>query len=194
MITALQSGLPHDFQSIQLGGTRKLDNPESGLAFALTGADAQSFAQPPAPTLASAWFAGELVENYWMALARDVNFDQYGAEPITTMAITDIGLLTDWRGPTPSASTLFRGDAPGVALGPWISQFLYLNCTMGANTIDLRIRPYAPNTDYMTTWNSYLSIQNGGSYPPVAYPPTPALRYIINGRDMARFCHMDVLL
>jgi hypothetical protein len=193
LLTAVHSGLPADFQAIQLGGVRKLTSPESGLAFGLTGTDTHAITQPPAPALTSAWLAGELVENYWMALARDINFDQYGLEPITTMAIADIAVLSDWRGPTPSAATLFRGAAPGVSLGPWISQFFYLNCSMGANAVDQRIKPYASATDYMTSWTTYLNSQNGGAYGPVAYEPTPALRYMINGRDMARWVHMDVL-
>ena len=123
MLNAIRSGVPADFEAILLGGVARLTSPQAGLAFALTGFDPAAGHQPPAPAFASAWLSGELVENYWMALARDINFDQYGLEPITQAAVNDIAALSDWRGPVPSASTLFRGSAPGCNVGPYLSQF-----------------------------------------------------------------------
>jgi len=193
LLQALNSGLPADFDSISLGSTLKLTSPEAGLAFALTGSDPQALFQEPAPTLASDWEAGELVENYWMALARDVNFDRYGLEPITQAAITEIAGLADWRGPTPAASTLFRGSSPGCNVGPYLSQFFYMTDTMGPNTIDPQIAVYTPGLDFMTNWTEFLSVQNGN--PPTASQTyVPGLkRYMINGRDISRWVHMDVL-
>lgn len=192
-LNAIRSGVPADFEAIQMGGVAKLTNPQAGLAFSLTGFDPAAGYQPPAPALASAWLAGELVENYWMALARDVNFDQYGAEPITQAAITEIAALSDWRGPVPSASTLFRGSAPGCNVGPYLSQFFYMKSAMGPNAIDPQIDVFTPNTDYMTAWPEYLNVQNGGN-PSVPQTYVPAFkRYMINGRDIARWVHMDVL-
>jgi membrane-associated phospholipid phosphatase len=133
------------------------------------------------------------VENYWMALARDVPFDQYGLESVTQAAITEIAGLSDWRGPAPSASTLFRGSSPGCSVGPYLSQFFYLNDTMGANMVDPRITVYSPGVDFMTDWTEFLSIQNGN--PPTSsqeYVPNFS-RYMINGRDISRWVHMDVL-
>ena len=40
-----------------------------------------------------------MVEDYWMALARDIPFSQYGNEPITAAAIADLNKLSDFRGP-----------------------------------------------------------------------------------------------
>jgi len=68
----LQSGAPADFEAIVLGGDVPLVDPQCGLAFSLIGGDPQSFALEPAPKLASAQRAGEAVEDYWMALLRDV--------------------------------------------------------------------------------------------------------------------------
>jgi hypothetical protein len=193
LLTALDSGLQTDFEAVQLGGPLKLTSPQAGLAFALEGSDPQALSQPPAPTLASDWLAGELVENYWMALARDVSFDQYGLEPITQAAITEIGGLSDWRGPTPSASTLFRGSAPGCSTGPYLSQFFYMYDAMGPNTIDPQIAVYTPNLDFMTNWTEFLAIQNGAN-PTASQTYVPNFkRYMINGRDISRWVHMDVL-
>ena len=193
LLQALNSGVPSDFDDITLGGTLKLTNPEAGLAFALTGSDPQALYQAPAPTLASEWEAGELVENYWMALARDVNFDQYGSEPITTAAITEIAGLSDWRGPAPSASTLFRGSAPGCNVGPYLSQFFYMSDSMGPNTVDPQISVYSPGVDFLTNWTEFLSVQNGNA-PTSSQQYVPNFkRYMINGRDISRWVHMDVL-
>jgi len=192
-LNALQSGVPAVFDQILMGGAMKLVNPQAGLAFALTGFDPAAGYQPPAPALASAWLAGELVENYWMALARDVNFDQYGSEPITQAAISEISTLHDWRGPFPTANTLFRGAAPGCDVGPYLSQFFYMSPSMGPNAIDPTVAVYTPGKDFMTNWTEFLNIQNGAlPSEPQTYVPN-FKRYMINGRDISRWVHMDVL-
>jgi hypothetical protein len=193
-LNAVRTGVPADFEAIIMGGGgAKLTSPQGGLAFSLEGFDPSAGFQPPAPAIASAWLAGELVENYWMALARDINFDQYGLEPITQAAITEIGTLSDWRGLPPSPSTLFRGSAPGVNVGPYLSQFFYETANFGANAIDPKIQSYTANADYMTTWAEYLNVQNG--FPP-GFPQTMdpgPKRFMINGRDLSRWVHIDVL-
>ena len=90
-IAALTSGRPADFEAIPLGLGRKLTNPQSGLAFDLEGPDSHQLAIPPAPTITSAWGAGEMVELYWMALARDVHFSDYG---------TDSTIADAWTSPS----------------------------------------------------------------------------------------------
>src|SRR5215471_17420552 len=65
LIKALTSGNPADFEAITLGAGRRLTNPQSGLAFEMTGADSHCLAQPPAPAFASAEEASEIAENYW---------------------------------------------------------------------------------------------------------------------------------
>src|SRR5215470_5062163 len=130
LLAAVRSGNPSDFANIPLGGTTKLVNPQGGLAFTLQGTDVGQLTIPPAPALASAQRAGEMVEDYWMALTRDVPFSQYGNEPLTAAAIADLNRLSDFRGPkvggqvTPD--TLFRGFTRGDLIGPYLSQF-FLN-------------------------------------------------------------------
>src|SRR6202035_6177106 len=78
---ALESGDPADFENIIMGGSRKLTDPQSGLAFDLEGTDSRQFGNspcprnqetvvvvPPAPSLASAAYAAELIEMYWASL------------------------------------------------------------------------------------------------------------------------------
>src|ERR1700732_506090 len=134
LLTAVASGRPDDFANIPLGGTVKLAGPQGGLAFDLEGTDSGQLSIPPSPALASSERAGEMVEDYWMALARDVPFSQYGSEPITAAAIVDLNKLTVFKGPKANggitASTLFRGLRPGDLTGPYLSQFFLLRSAL----------------------------------------------------------------
>jgi hypothetical protein len=101
LLTAVRSGESDDFANIPLGGnTRLATNPQAGLAFGLEGTDRGQLTIPPAPALASAARAGEMVEDYWIALARDVHFSQYGSEPTTAAATADLNKLSAFRRPS----------------------------------------------------------------------------------------------
>jgi hypothetical protein len=51
-----------------------LTDPQSGLAYNLQGIDSHQLAIPPCYSFRSKGQIGEIAENYWMALARDVAF------------------------------------------------------------------------------------------------------------------------
>jgi membrane-associated phospholipid phosphatase len=196
LLTALTSGDPGDFESIPLGGTTKLTDPQSGLAFDLQGADGQALAIPPAPALASAEAAGEMVELYWAALLRDVNFADYATHPDTAAACADLNSLTDFRGPrrqgkvTPQ--TLFRDLLPGCNTGPYLSQFLLLPAPFGAEYVQRQIRTFLPGTDHLTNFVDWLNVQDGGS-PAGAVQFDPQRRFLRNARDLSAWVHKDVL-
>lgn len=200
-LAALASGKPSDFEAIPLGCStpsfrRKLVNPQCGLAFDLMGPDTHALAQPPAPTFDSAELAGEIVENYWMALCRDVPFAQYDSNPLTLQACAELSAMSDFRGPkvggqvTPQ--TLFRGLTPGDLNGPYISQFLYKPCPFGANYIEQRMRTHVAGLSFMTQYAQWLSVQNGCA-PSQAEPFESTRRFIHNGRDIGQWVHIDVL-
>lgn len=175
------------------GAQRQLDNPLGGLTYDLIGSDARAQTMPPAPAFASREAAAEMVELYWMALARDVPFSQFGTEPITTAALAELYGGLDYKGPQPgTAQSLFRGSYPGCTVGPYISQFLYQPCPYGANEIDQRINPPQAGEDYMIDFANWLNIQDGkNSLESVT--PYGAKRFMINGRDLAAWVHVDVL-
>src|SRR5262245_56583398 len=104
MVRAIDSGDPDDFERIQMGGEVKLTNPQGGLAFALEGPDPAHLYQPPAPAFASAEIAGEIVENYWMALIRDIFFLDYESDTLTNAAARDLSNFSDFRGPRVQAA------------------------------------------------------------------------------------------
>jgi membrane-associated phospholipid phosphatase len=199
LLRAVYTGDPAAFEAIPMGCPpphRNLTNPQAGLAFELEGGDAASFSMPPAPAFASAWRAGEIVENYWMALLRDVPFSQYGTDPLAQVAAAELSALSDFRGPrvngAVTADTLFRNITPGDTVGPWVSQFFLRPCPFGANYVEQRVRTTLPTVDHMTEYPDWLNIQRG-CQPAEIQQYDPVRRYIRTGRDMAQWVHIDVL-
>jgi len=187
---------PALFDEIKLGLGRKLTSPQAGLAMDLEGPDSHHVTMLPAPRFASAEAAGEAVELYWMALARDVNFSDYGSNPIIARAAQELSTLSDFRGPrvggqvTPD--TIFRSGLAGDVTGPWLSQFLIQDFYFGANFFSQRMRTVNPGIDYLTRYSDWLAVQNGADPGAnIQYDPTP--RYIRNLRDLAEWAHIDAL-
>ncbi|HEX3019643.1 MAG TPA: vanadium-dependent haloperoxidase [Chitinispirillaceae bacterium] len=200
MLYALYTGKPPDFERISMGSPvdqrRKLVNPQAALAFSLEGTDSHALAIPPAPKLNSAEAAAEMVEDYWMAICRDIPFNQYDSNPVAQSAVSELSSLSDFRGPKISGQvtpqTLFRVEVPGALEGPYISQFLWKVPPFGATNIDNKIITTTPDLNYMTRFDEWLKIQNG-------YTPTDSnqfetqRRYIRNGRDIGQWVHVDQL-
>jgi len=196
LLHALDSERPSDFNAIPMGGDRRLTNPQAGLAFDMEGPDAHALVQPPAPAFASREQAAEISENYWMALLRDVPFSQYPVNPIANDAAADLTLYgSDFKGAKTGGvvtpETLFRGLTSGDKKGPYLSQYFYLPCNFGANSLNQKIRTTTPTINYMTDFNSWLSVQRGFSPAPNVFDP--AARYMRNGRDIGQWVHIDVL-
>ena len=169
--------------------------PQAGLAFTLEGTDSGQLTSPPAPRLSSAERAGEMVENYWMALAREIPFSKYGDEPTTSMAIADFNNLSDFTGPKVNGQvtpgTLFRGTTPGELIGPYISQFLLRPVGFGAlSPFAQKYDTYASGVDYLTDVSSFLACQNGKG--PFTQNLIPG-GYIKNGRDLGAYVKVDTV-
>ena len=191
LLAALHSGRPADFEAIPMGGTAKLFGPQGAYAYVLEGADSGRLATLPPPAFSSAEQAGEMAEMYWYALARDVPFASYATHPLIATAAADLSRLSDFRGPKASGAvtpaTIFRGGLTGEMTGPYISQFLWLPVPYGTLPMDQRY-PVAPPSEFLTAYDDWLTIQNGGPTPTpkgnaTARPVPP--RYQITGRDMA---------
>src|SRR5262245_57981709 len=99
MLEALSSGDPADFERIPLDLGRKLTSPQAGLAFELEGPDSHHVTIPPAPRIDSSLLASEGAELYWMALARDVSFLDYGTDPTIAAAAADLSGFSSFNGP-----------------------------------------------------------------------------------------------
>lgn len=195
LLHAVNTRTPSSFDGIlqASGAIRDFTNPQASMALVLQGADPQSFHVVPAPAFASAEQAGEMVELYWMSYTRDVPFANYSTDSKTLAAVAELNGLSDFRGPKPvTPGNLFRGLAPGCEVGPYLSQFFYLPCIFGANTIDQRIDPPVAGVDFMTNFSTYLAQQNAQDVE-ANITQTGVLRHMINGRDIAHYVHIDVL-
>lgn len=213
LIKALTTLNPDDFENIILGGARKLVNPQGALAISLEGLNAAQIAVPPPPTLDSAERSAEAVELYWQALLRDVSFDKFQDntdDPKVLAAIEDLNKLSAFHGPKQNGSvtpqTLFRGSViyvepgdssgrttkhvipPGVLDGPYISQFLLQNIPYNAQFISPLIQTALPGNDFLTNYEEWLTVQNGGSVKSIQYDPTR--RYVATVRDLGELAHI----
>ncbi|MEZ5399733.1 MAG: vanadium-dependent haloperoxidase [Bryobacteraceae bacterium] len=196
LVRAMTTGEHAEFEAMPMGcGARKFVNPKAGLAYDMVGADSHHLTLPPAPRFEGAEAAGEMLELYWMALARDQPFAEYGSNSILRAACDELSAFNGFLGPriegkvTPQ--TLFRGITPADLQGPFVSQFLLKPINYGAQYVDQRIRTSRPRADYLTDFPGWLAAQNGCAAPPVNYDPTP--RYVRNGRDLAEWVHRDVV-
>lgn len=196
MLTAFETGDPADFERITIGDGTRLVNPQAGLAFDMQGPDSHALAISPPPAFDSAQQAAEIAENYWMALTRDIPFSAYPAHPTTLEAAADLSRLPGFRGPRQSGhvttATLFRGVAPGDAVGPYLSQFLWRRTPFGAEEVDRRMRTALPGVDYMTEYQEWLGIQNGRR-PSSDLLLDQTARYMRNGRDLGAWVRNDVI-
>ncbi len=195
LLRALSTGKPADFEKITLGGPRPLTDPQAALGFSLEGPDSHAMYMPPAPALASAETAGEMVELYWMALARDVSYNDFDTDPTIAAACADLNKLSVLRSPKDSgkvtSATVFRGNLDGDLNGPLISQFLWQDMPYGALHIPQIVSCAVPGKQYMTTFDNWLAVQNGtftGKTDLLGQP-----RYICTIRDLCQWVHVDAL-
>ncbi len=197
LIAALKSGRFEDFERVILGGRRPLTNPESAYAFLLDGGDSHDFFVPPAPRFASPQQQSEAAEDYWMALLRDVPFDDYASSPLAAAAAADLTRFSDFRGPKVNGAvtpqTLFRWKAPGTLVGPYVSQFLILDVPYGAQPFAQKNVTRVPGDDRLTDFTQWLAVQNGSEdYVPAVYDAVR--RYMRDGRDAAEYVHICQLM
>jgi hypothetical protein len=215
LLRALQSEDPADFEEIQLASSTalKLTNPQSGLAFDLEGPDAQALTLQPAPRFDSEVAAHEMGELYWMALARDVAFIDYGTDGTIAAAVSSLnGEFPRFGGTVPvTAQNVFRGIYPGEQAGPYVSQFLWKGnvdprkpagqgrdaadgiISYGARGIDQRIVPAQAGTNSIAVFQTWLNVQNGMDRRGMDVLDT-VKRFIRSLRDGATFVHFDQVL
>jgi len=145
LVHAMTHGLQSDIENVPMRVSdsqrqRKLVNPCAGAAFDLQGADSHHLAIAAAPGVASAEAAGEMVELYWQALARDIPFTEYNSNLTTQTAAADLSRLSVFRGPKANGSvrtaTLFRGFTAGDAAGPYTSHLLLKPVPFGAQYVE----------------------------------------------------------
>ena len=215
LLRALESRDSSDFEEIVLASPTalKLTNPQAGLTFDVEGPDAQEITIPPAPRFDSQQTAHEMGELYWMALARDIPFTDYGTNPRIAAAVSSLNTeFPAFGGTVPvTAQNVFRGIYPGEQVGPYVSQYLVKGnvdprkpagqgrdaadgfISYGSRTIDQRLFPAVWDVDYLTDFAWWLDVQNGVDKRGLdAFDTTK--RFIRNLRDGATFVHFDQVI
>jgi membrane-associated phospholipid phosphatase len=195
-LAAIRSGKRQDFDSLVMGGTTPLVDPQAGLAFDLETCDPSQNSIPPFDTLISPGFAAQMIETYWLALTRDVPFSQWGLDPTVAAACSEMTSLGSvYTGPVSNGQVtpqlLFRSGFNGSNVGPYVAQFFLQPFTLGV----------MPFVGYQTTLPgdfgidqaSWLNIQTGAPSALAAENPDPNLKYLGTGRDLAEYVHNDVL-
>ena len=210
LLDALRDGDEDDFAKIPLDpkAGRKYTAPQTGLAFDLEGPDAWARTIPPAPLLDSLKNDAEMVELYWMALARDVPFIEYGSNPDVAAAAKELDTLRKQGLPKEDVldmplvknitpATVFRGLTEGDIRGPYVSQFLLHDIPFGSQTVIAQQRAAKKGVDYMTTFDKWLEVQRGVnttlSDDARLEPLADGRRFIRSLRDLARYVHVDQL-
>ncbi|MEM6558703.1 MAG: vanadium-dependent haloperoxidase [Myxococcota bacterium] len=195
---ACRRGDPKRFDRIPLSSVadRTLANPQGAFRFEPWGLDSHATRMPPAPAFRSPTIAAEMGEVYWQAFTRDVPFNRYGSDGLVDAAVQDVNRFSKTVGPkmggkvTPA--TLFRGETRGDLIGPYISQFLWLDVPWGPSRIVQRYEVPVAGEEYMIDQAEWLRIQRGANpSSPLNFEPT--FRYIYNNRALGEYVHRDVL-
>lgn len=171
-VRGIDGGIPEEIAQIPLGpgsgnvfnnsamatgvDVRAWESMAAGLAYTLDGPDAQRVTMPPAPQIDSVELGYEMSESYWMALCRDVPFNQFENRSDDVANAAKCLAAHPWlkgsnQGLSEAQQTrkefeikrglgtdaVFRGVLNGDDVGPYLSQFLLIGCdTLGGLKLD----------------------------------------------------------
>ena len=195
---ALKTRAQSDFNAIKLApdATRKLANPQGAYRIALAGTDGYATRMPKAPTFRSKTTAAEMGELYWLAITRDIDFNDYDTSQEIENALTDLNKFSETVGPKSSGQvttgTIFRGETPDDLAGNYISQFLIKDVPYGPSLIEQKYNANAAGVDFMTDNTTWLAVQNGAVTETSSVDPA-GRRYIHNNRTLGEYVHGDAL-
>ena len=197
MCKAIAAGDFNGLEAVPGGGRFGFQDAIGGLSFNLDGADSAAIAATPPPAIASREYAAELAELYWMSALKDVPFLEYPTNPRVRQACDELSGMKgnvgkrDAEGKV-TPQTLFRAPYPGVTDGPPISQILLRRFRYDGIPIDPKISTNVPGGDFLTRVPEWLDALNGFvKASPEPEPRDPVLRYLRNGRDLARLSAQD---
>lgn len=183
-----------NLSSVPIQGSIKFVQPLAPFSLNFIGPSPSQISAPASPSFTSAETAGEMVEVYCQAYARDIPFADYDTEgTVIPACISYLTSLSDYKGHTPvTRANLFRGKGDGDLIGPYISQFFWMETPFWPGSIsamvDYPLRN--PSNNRMITEVNYLSVENGTvleSDPVPSGTPT----YLAHGRDLAHMVWQD---
>jgi hypothetical protein len=138
--------------------------------------------------------ASDMAEVYWLALTRDVPFHEYEQDPLVAAAVSDINAFTEplksGDGGKLTSGAIFRGETPGDLIGPYLSQFLWLEIRYGIQTLAQRYTVPARSQSFLTDYADWLACQRGVR-PRARLHFDAAPRFICSARELAEYVHRD---
>lgn len=206
-LTILKSGEYELFGELPTGGGRRYLAPQSTFKLELVGIDPHQMEMKPAPRFSSDEMGAEMAEVYWHALLRDIPFREYG-DPVNRPhgvapvdAAEDLSSYSDFRGPKENGKvtldTLFRSNIEGSLIGPYISQFLWMNVPMGAMNLEQNVRTSTQEfgTDYSEWYQRVEGTIGKGVEPGSSEGERPnqidETVFICNGQNLAAYVQID---
>ena len=193
LLKAIDEGTQEAFNQVKLGGGKRLlVNPLNTYSFQLIGNDSNGARMAAAPKFASRNTAVDMVERYWMALCRDIPFDDYETNDLIATACKDLNNLGFEQefGFVCTPQTIFRGPYEGCDVGPHVSQFLLQDFDFGNQPIRQLQRYPKPGLDYMTDLETWQQVNNG-DIDPTGTDKLVGTRRITTLRDAGQWVHID---
>ena len=221
---------------------RAWESAGAGLSFDLQGPDSMAVTMKPAPALGSDELTAEMGEVYAQALLRDIPFTAFfevtnkqeefvntsyssalscfiakGDKEKVLHLLEALQQLPYFRHASGARSInsiqqVFRGNAKGDTVGPYLSQFLLMGntgvnridqeqrasdgyITYGSIRIDQRVRVAKEKKNYLTHWDEWLDVQNGADLRGLEEyeQGIKGRRFITTPRDLATYVHYDAL-
>jgi hypothetical protein len=195
-VSVLSSGDPSGFETLPRDRDVETDlnDPQATYAFDLVGLDSAATSLEPPPAFASALMATDMAEVYWRSLTRDVPFRDYESNPLVAAAVADLNAftapLTSATGEKPTPATVFRGETRGDVIGPYLSQFLWLDIPYGIKTIEQRYSVPSRGQNFLTDYAEWLGCQRGAK-PRSALAFDAMQRFICSARELTEYVHRD---
>src|SRR5262249_43984557 len=138
-----------------------LNDPQATYAFDLVGLDSAATALDLPPMFSSALMASEMAENYWLSLTRDVPFRRYARDPLILATVIYINAFSHPLKSSPPAkvttSTVFRGETSGDVVGPYLSQFLWLEIPYGIKSLEQKYIVPTREQGFLTDYADWLA-------------------------------------
>ena len=170
LVKACREGTASLFEEIPRGYTGsdyyRLVDPQGAHCLDVAGPDnwATSISRTP-PIFNSAENAANMIELYGKLLCRDIPYADYSTNATVADICTELSAHAGYKGPkiggqvTPAC--LFRGPSVGDLTGPYISQFMFHPVSHGIIDMNQKFKVPPAGADYMKTFATYLSVQNG---------------------------------
>lgn len=184
--------IPQAYDGSPETDSRPLVQPETAWTYQTEGGSTAQLRIAVPPAFDDPGAGAEMVELYWRALTRDVNFYDYESDEAIESAAAELDKLDAYNGPGADGKVtpdnVFRGVTPGATTGPYVSQFLWKDRNLGGGVEGQKIEVLAEEDDYMTEVDDWLAVQRG------RVPKTNEFaeaRYLITGRDMCERVHDD---